>query len=83
MLSVPGEPAPPLVPEMDALAQAPVVFTVALGNDEVGYMVREEDWDSPNYEYERTMSLGQTTGTTVLRTLRALRDRLQGESRAP
>jgi len=83
MQSVPGEPAPPLVAEMDAMAQAPVVFTVALGNDEVGYMVREEDWDSPNYEYERTMSLGQTTGTTVLRTLRALRDRLQGESRAP
>lgn len=81
--TVPGEPAPPLVAEMDATAQAPVVFTVALGNDEVGYMVREEDWDSPNYEYERTMSLGRTTGTTVLRTIQALRDRLYGRTPAP
>ncbi len=76
LASVPGEPAPTLVQDLDATSDAPVKFTVALGNDEVGYMVREADWDLPQYEYERTMSLGKVTGSIVLKVMRELRDSL-------
>ncbi len=76
LASVPGEPAPTVVAELDKLSDAPVKFTMSLGNDEVGYMVREEDWNLPQYEYERTMSLGKTTASTVLRIVRELRDAL-------
>lgn len=62
-ITVPGEPSPPLVLELDAMSSAEIVFTVALGNDEVGYIVREADWG--RYDYEPTMSLGRTTATVV------------------
>lgn len=76
LTSIPGEPAPPLVAEFDATSDAPVKFTVALGNDEMGYMVREQDWELPQYEYERTMSLGKPTGTMMLKMMKELRDSL-------
>lgn len=71
--SVPGEPAPPLVQEFDATSPALVKFNIALGNDEIGYIVREADWELPQYEYEQTMSLGKGTGTKVLQVLREIR----------
>lgn len=76
LTSVPGEPAPTVVAELDKMSDAPVKFTMALGNDEVGYMVREEDWNLPQYEYERTMSLGKTTATIVMNIIRELRNAL-------
>lgn len=66
LVTVPGEPTPPLVEELDATSEAPVKFTVSLGNDEVGYLLREQDWDLDIYRYERTMSLGPGTGTRLL-----------------
>lgn len=74
--TMPGEPAPTVVADLDALSGAPVKFTVALGNDEVGYIVREADWDLPQYEYERTMSLGKTTATTLLKVVEELKGAL-------
>jgi hypothetical protein len=74
--SVPGEPAPPVVAEIDATSDAPVKFTISLGNDEIGYIVRESDWELPQYEYERTMSLGKPTGTLILSVIKELRDSL-------
>ena len=76
LASVPGEPAPTVVAELDKTSDAPVKFTMSLGNDEVGYMVREEDWNLPQYEYERTMSLGKSTATTVINVTRELRNAL-------
>jgi len=65
-----------VVAELDKTSDAPVKFTMSLGNDEVGYMVREEDWNLPQYEYERTMSLGKSTATTVINVTRELRNAL-------
>ncbi|MBM4397057.1 MAG: hypothetical protein FJ087_15380 [Deltaproteobacteria bacterium] len=76
LATVPGEPTPPLVAEIDATSPAPVRFTVALGNDEVGYIVREADWDLAIYEYERQMSLGKPTGSVVLGAIKDLRSGL-------
>lgn len=74
LVTVPGEPSSPLVEVLDATSDAPVRFTVSLGNDEIGYIVREEDWELESYSYERTMSLGKETGTVILETIRELRD---------
>jgi hypothetical protein len=76
LVTFPGEPAPPLVAEIDSLSAAQARFNLALGSDEIGYVVREADWDHPEYEYERTMSLGRTTGTEILKVIRDLREGL-------
>lgn len=76
LVSVPGEPAPTFVEDIDATSDAPVKITVALGNDENGYMVREADWDLPQYAYERTMSLGAKTAAAVLDAIRQVRTML-------
>lgn len=79
LVSVPGEPAPTVVQDIDATSDAPVKFTVALGNDENGYMVREADWDLPQYAYERTMSLGRKTASVVLDAIRQARAMLPAD----
>jgi hypothetical protein len=76
LATVPGEPAPTVVVDLDATSPAAFKFTIALGNDETGYMVREADWNHPAYEYERTMSLGPATATTVVDVVRSLRGAL-------
>ena len=76
LTTVPGEPAPTVVEDLDATSSAPIKFNVALGNDEVGYMVREADWESDAYEYERTMSLGKPTATVVVGVVKTLRGKL-------
>jgi hypothetical protein len=65
-----------VVVDLDATSPAAFKFTIALGNDETGYMVREADWNHPAYEYERTMSLGPATATTVVDVVRSLRGAL-------
>lgn len=72
----PGEPAPTLVADLDAGSPAAFKFTVALGNDETGYYVREADWNNVEYGYERTMSLGRHAVGVVLDQIRKLREAL-------
>lgn len=71
--TIPGEPSPPLVADLDASSPAEVRITISLGNDEIGYILREADWPMPYYEYERTMSLGPGTGTVISKAIAALR----------
>jgi hypothetical protein len=73
LASVPGEPAPPVVEDVDATSDAPVKLNVALGNDELGYLLRESEFDSDVYDYERTVSLGPRTATRIVEAIRALR----------
>jgi len=71
--SWPGEPAPTVVADLDAGTSAAFKFTVALGNDETGYYVREADWENPEYGYERTMSLGRHAMGVVLAQIEKVR----------
>lgn len=73
----PGEPAPTVVAELDAGSPAEFRFTVSLGNDEMGYMVLEKDWNNVEYGYERSMSLGKHATTEVMQHINALRDLLK------
>lgn len=74
--SWPGEPAPTVVADLDAGTPAAFKFTVALGNDELGYMVRDADWDNVEYGYERTMSLGRHAVPEIEGYVKELRARL-------
>lgn len=66
LLSLPGEVLPKLGFELDARIASEVGLVVGLGNDELGYLVHESDWDDDRYDYERTVSPGQLA-TGVLR----------------
>jgi len=79
LVSVPGEPTPPLVAAIDATSDAPVKFTVALGNDENGYIILDSEWDARKYTYERTMSLGKETGAKVFEAVEKVRAMLPAD----
>ncbi|MBM3216182.1 hypothetical protein FJZ36_14850 [Candidatus Poribacteria bacterium] len=74
--SVPGELLPkPGFAIRDAAREelgARVVFLMGLGNDELGYILAEEDTGLDLYRYEVSMSVHRGLGTTVVDTLRAL-----------
>jgi hypothetical protein len=70
LVTVPGELAPELGREARGLIHARHPWLIGLGNDEVGYIFRKEDWTRG--EYEETMSLGPETGPTLMEQLRRL-----------
>ena len=66
LLTVPGEALPRVGFELEALWGLEPFCLVGLGNDELGYLIHEEDWPAERYRYERTVSPGPLT-TTLLR----------------
>jgi len=74
--TVPGELLPKLgFAVRDAIEERMGVsspFLFGLANDEVGYILAEEDFDLPLYRYEASMSVGRTIGTAVVEHLKAL-----------
>lgn len=66
LLALPGEVLPRLGFELQALIDAPLPLVVSLGNDELGYLLHEADWDAERFDYERTVSPGPLA-TTLLR----------------
>jgi hypothetical protein len=70
-LTAPGEALPRVGFELEALAGGREPFLlVGLGNDELGYLIHEDDFERELYDYERTVSPGPLT-TTLLRDLAA------------
>lgn len=67
LLTAPGEALPRVGFELEAPRGGREPFClVGLGNDELGYLIHEEDWDDPRYAYERTVSPGPLV-TGILR----------------
>lgn len=60
-ITIPGEILPK--PALALKERMPGKFrmVVALGNDELGYILDPEDWEKPLYKYERSMSVGSQT----------------------
>jgi putative sterol carrier protein len=52
------------------------VFLIGLGNDELGYILCEEDYWLDLYEYERSMSVGSQIGEQLIATAKQLSARL-------
>jgi len=70
MVTVPGEALPKLGLQIKALMRGAFNALIGLGNDELGYMIPEEDFDPSRYE--ESMSLGPETAPSVLRAVRQL-----------
>ena len=69
--TVPGEILPNLgLAIKDLLPQPRMLWSLA--NDEIGYILTEEDYFDDTYKYERGMSLGSKAGTLVFEHLKKL-----------
>jgi len=71
-LTIPGEVLPRPWLGLKAEVKAPYPVCIALGNDELGYILHPEDFPRDLYRYERSMSVGQQTWPTLLAAEREL-----------
>lgn len=60
-VSIPGEILPRPALELKEKMPGKHRLVVALGNDELGYILHPEDFDRPLYKYEKSMSVGRET----------------------
>jgi hypothetical protein len=72
MITVPGEVLPKPALELKAEIGGPAPLILALGEDELGYLVHPEDWERKIYSYERSMSIGREAWPRILRAAREL-----------
>lgn len=72
VLTVPGEPLPKLGFALKALLPGPFRMIAALAEDELGYILPDEDFTppadyfDPGAQYEESMSIGPQTGSLLL-----------------
>lgn len=64
-LAVPGEMEPALAERLRAQLQRPDLVLFGLCDDEVGYLLRQQEADDPEYAYERSMSACPSAGERV------------------
>ncbi|NUQ00098.1 MAG: hypothetical protein HUU35_09625 [Armatimonadetes bacterium] len=65
LLSVPGEAQPALGRRWKRMMGRHHRFLLGLANDELGYILRRDDFAEERYRYERSMSLGPETGALL------------------
>jgi hypothetical protein len=80
LVSAPGEVLPRLGFELDALLGGEPGLLVGLGNDELGYLIHEHDWEEERYHYERGVSPGRLAAPLLRDTVRSVAETLK-ESR--
>lgn len=68
-VSIPGEMEPALAEQMRGQLGKPDLVVFGLCDDEVGYLMREQDAIDPLFAYERSMSPCRTAGELVRRAL--------------
>jgi len=76
VLTIPGEPLPELGHRLAEVLDAPYPMIMALGNDELGYILPEDLLGVREYGYERTMTLTPDLGPWAERTAKRLRTNL-------
>jgi len=60
MITMPGEVLPSIGFRLREAMSAKYKFQIGLGNDELGYIIPEDEWDDT--QYEESMSVGVQTG---------------------
>jgi hypothetical protein len=60
-MTIPGEILPKPALALKAKMPGKYKMIVALGNDELGYILDPEDFDTKRYSYEKSMSVGKKT----------------------
>lgn len=68
-VAIPGEMEPALAEQVRGQLGRPDLVVFGLCDDEVGYLMREQEAIDPNYAYERSMSPCRTAGVRVRRAL--------------
>lgn len=68
-VAIPGEMEPALAEQMRGQLGRPNLLVFGLCDDEVGYLMREQDAVDPLFAYERSMSPCRTAGERVRRAL--------------
>ena len=71
-MSIPGEILPKPALALKQMLPGKYRMILALGNDELGYILDPEDFDKPLYKYERSMSLGRQTWPLLFAAAREL-----------
>ena len=77
--SIPGEPSPEVGDQIvSSLGEGPAML-MALGQDELGYIIPAEFFGNREYKYEQTMSVGPKLAATVIQTIATLSEQLNHE----
>jgi hypothetical protein len=71
-VTVPGEALPAVGFAIKEMLGAKYAFIMGLTGDELGYILPEDYWKDPLYEYERSVSAGPKTAGLVVETIRSL-----------
>jgi hypothetical protein len=65
IITVPGEILPKLGMKLKNKLKSKYKFIISLANDELGYIIPEEDFFLEKFNYERTRSVGPEIGTLI------------------
>lgn len=68
-VAVPGEMEPGLAAQLRAELRQPDLLVFGLCDDEVGYLLRDQEAQDPEFAYERSMSPCRTAGERVRRAI--------------
>lgn len=63
MITMPGEVLPSIGHRLKEAMKGEYNFQIGLANDELGYIIPEDEWDSE--QYEESMSIGMQTGIVM------------------
>ena len=72
IITVPGEIFPNIGREIKKHMKGKANIIIGLGNDELGYIMRKDDFDKDVFSYEQMMSVGPTVGEEVIQKARVL-----------
>ncbi len=72
LVTVPGEVFPSVGREIKKYMKGKANMLVGLGNDELGYIMRKDDFSKSVFSYEQTMSVGSRVGEDVIEKARML-----------
>jgi len=80
ILTVPGEISPEASRRLLEVLPCEKKFLIALGGDEIGYILTEEQFKDKEYSYEQSMSVGPKTLPCLIETAKRLVDGIKGLS---
>jgi len=80
IMTAPGECTPEVGREVVARGPGEYRLLFCLGCDELGYILTEEQYQNPEYAYEKTMSVGPKTAPALLEAADRLRMRVATRS---
>ena len=72
-VTVPGEPLPKVGLDIKSFMPGEFKFLIALGNDELGYIIHPEDWTDGRYE--ESMSIGPETAPILIERIKHIINR--------